>query len=178
MSRGFSFFPAYKAEDGKFKPLTMGPDGKPCSVVSRSSGFLDMDFFLQQPMVGTADIDEAFDVRESEDGLSDYYILPLELLSREGESFGMVSGYMPTEEAVSYYASESPQEYLKWMMPSPVPTEVYAEMPEAERNKYVKFSAIDQYSKGYICAVLQEVLDGLFPLADGEEPVVLALHWY
>ena len=170
MSRELIFYPAYKDLDtGKYKPLILDNEGDPASIFWRSGSFIDLDFFTNElRMLHNSEFEES--CREyfvgsynftgeapTDDDPTYIYELEMGLLTNIADD-GLVAGYIPIEDAEGYYASDDKQEYLAWCMAKPIPAELYADLPEKEQMKYVKFAAIDRYSTGYICNMLLEVL--------------------
>jgi len=170
MSRELIFYPACKDnKTGKYKPLLFDVNGEPASIFWRSQSFIDLEFFTEElPMLGKDEFDESckkYFVSEDEDSFFGdmTYVFKLSMGTMAKESnHGLVSGYVPIEDAKGYYESDERQEYLTWEMYKPIPAELYADLPASEREKYVKFTAIDEYSKGYVCSTLLDVLNDIW----------------
>ncbi len=179
------FYPAYKDNDtGIIRPLLFDNKGEPASVFWRSQSFIDIDYFTEElPMIRRCAIEPKYkeyftvDITGYEDDAPSYiYELNYDTLVQEAD-YGVVSGYVPIEQAMIYYNAENRQEYLRWEMDAPIPAELYAELPEKERDKYVKFTAIDRYSKGYVCDVLLELLVNLWcPFEQGTSGCFLVVY--
>lgn len=166
MSRELIFYPAFKdKQTNTYKPLLYDVDMTPACIFWRSRSFIDTEFFSNFPMAYNSEFDFAFDFLKRIDGdkeLPSYvYVLTLSDLINSA-NHGIVSGYFPIEEVNNYYNSDSPQEYLTWEMSTPIQPEVFIELPDEEKKKYMKFYAIDTYSSGYVCSYLLEVLNDMY----------------
>ena len=146
--RELIFYPAFKDRDThKFIPLLYDINKHPADILWRSQSFIDMEFFTSTlRMVPKDELGDEFDWAEDRCyELSDatyMYELPIEVLEKYSDN-GMVSGYALLDEALIYYESDWPNDYLHYEMQKPIKAEIYAELPEIMQHDYVKFNAID-----------------------------------
>ena len=169
MSRELIFYPAVKEEStGKYIPILFDMNNEPADIFWRSQSFIDINYFTKNlRMVDRKELSDSFvnfcfDIDNNKEYPTYIYELTEQTLSAEGSNLGIVSGYCPIEEVKLYYNSDSPQEYLAWEMSKPLPSEIFIEIPDDEKKKYMKFYTIDQHSTSYICNILYEILDRLY----------------
>lgn len=188
MSRELIFYPAFiDKENGKIKPLLTNVKGNPAEIFWRSGSFIDMDWFIHElPMIDPNNFDDSckeYFLRDNElfsnngEVMTYIYMLNEETLHIMGGSHGVISGYVPLEDLESYYQAEYPQEYLYWQMPTPMPTDVYVELPEETKKQYGKLYAVNTYSKEYVCSVLAEIIEDIYIPWDWKgEPCMLVYY--
>lgn len=175
MSRELIFYPAVRNKDtNKYYPILYDNEGVAASVFWRSGSFIEEDYFTSLPMIKVEELSEDFSFLSymidefHENTLSYVYVLSeAEMLNNNDK--GIISGYVPIEEVNSYYESDYPQDYLYYDMSTPIRPEVFIEMPDEEKKKYMKFFAIDEYSRGYICSILLEIIDDIYIPSKDEE---------
>lgn len=183
MSRELIFYPAFKdSETHKFIPLLYNIDKHPADILWRSQSFIDMDFFLQNlRMLPLDELGEEFgwieDRIHQQNDATFMYELPLNVLEKYANN-GIVSGYAVLDEALAYYESDWPKDYLHYEMRKPISADVYAELPEIVQHDYVKFTAVDTYSAGYICSILLEVLGDLHTPPDKEGEICILVDYF
>ena len=182
MSRELLFYPALKTKETKeYIPLLYDIDKSPTYIFWRSGSFIDMDFFINElEMVQKGELNSefkkiAFSLEENDNYPTYIYKLSIDVLQNYSQTKGVVSGYVPIEEARLYYESDCPQEYLYWEMSEPIPPEIFIELPDEEKKKYMKFYAIDEYSKEYVCSILLQILSDIYVPYDlkGEECILV-----
>ena len=189
MSREYIFYPAFREEEtGKYVPLLYDVENNPADVFWRSGSFIDEEYFSENfLMVKQEELGQGFDgfigdtIFKGRDGetLTYLYKIPLETLENIGASGGEVSGYAPIDSVMSYYqADEDKMDYFNWQLKYDlIPAEVYAELPQEKKEKYIKFSAIDYYGKEYICAHLAEIIHDLYVPYEWKGELCILMHY-
>ena len=169
MSRELIFYPAIKEEStGKYIPILFDMKNNPADIFWRSQSFIDISYFTDNlRMVDKEELDDCFidmcfDIEDGKEYPTYIYELTEDIIYSNSIDMGIVSGYCPIEEVKLYYSSDSPQEYLTWEMSKPLSPEIFIEIPDDEKKKYMKFYTVDQYSTSYICNILYEILDRLY----------------
>ena len=172
LSRWYSFYPAWEDENGEVTPLLMLTNGSPACIFERSASFIEHEVFDNLPMMQSNEFNiicEDYFAHRYDDITIDKnknftwtYKLTEEWLSEIGESRGVVSGYVPIDEAMEYYKQEYPQDYFYWSMSTPISAEAFLSLPKDKQLNYVKITHLDTYSASYICNLLLEVLDDIY----------------
>ena len=152
MSREYYFYPAMKGKNG-IEPLLWDGEGKPGMVTWCNGREIDLRGEL---MLGRDEFApncrEYFADSYGDNAPTYVYGLTREYL--EKESGGIVKGYAPLEVMADYYRGDIDLEELKYSL---IPAEVYAELPD--RSGYGQFAELDEGSLGYICMVLERIMD-------------------
>ena len=149
MSRTYEFYPAIEKR-GIYPLIYKG--GRPQSVLWRSGGFIDGDWFKELPRI---ELPYAWGFEEDEF----LYRISKKEIDFKGKSNGLVVGYAPLGEIEEYYKTEEKQEYFHWELKhNIVSAEVYAEFSQNKREEYGHIAVVDTYSSEYVCSVLSEIL--------------------
>lgn len=193
MSREFIFYPGIKSK-GKYNCLYWKKDGeklKPADVYWASGSFINGQWFLDngkklRPTELHEDIvneftwsfDETLPLEEKECWL---FAFTMNDLNRAKPKRGLIEGYVPVGELEIFGQCQDiydKQEYVAWEMSKPLSAEVVAEFSPEKRAEYGKVAFVDTYSEGYVCHLLQEVMNCLdtWKLKEDEELCILMLY--
>ena len=144
MSRELIFYPAIKEEStGKYIPILFDMKNNPADIFWRSQSFIDISYFTDNlRMVDKEELDDCF--------------IDMCFDIEDGKEYPTYI-YELTEDIIYSNSID-----ITWEMSKPLSPEIFIEIPDDEKKKYMKFYTVDQYSTSYICNILYEILDRLY----------------